>query len=56
LILKQTTAPEYRALGIATLYPAGGSGERAALEQVNGQFGENPLLAADMARAYRRWI
>lgn len=44
---------EYRALGIATaLSPQIDLGTEPRWSRLNGTFGENPLLAADMARAY----
>lgn len=46
-------AQEYRALGIATaLSPQIDLATEPRWSRFNGTFGENPLLAADMARAY----
>jgi beta-glucosidase len=55
LVLKfgQTAAQEYRALGIATaLSPQVDLATEPRWSRFNGTFGENPMLAADMARAY----
>ncbi len=49
----QTAAQEYRALGIATaLSPQVDLATEPRWNRFSGTFGENPLLAADMARAY----
>ena len=49
----QTAAQEYRALGIATaLSPQIDLATEPRWSRFNGTFGENPKLAADMARAY----
>jgi len=49
----QTAAQEYRALGIATaLSPQVDLATEPRWSRFNGTFGENPQLAADMARAY----
>ena len=49
----QTAAREYRALGIATaLSPQVDLATEPRWSRFNGTFGENPLLATDMARAY----
>ena len=49
----QIAAKEYRALGIATaLSPQIDLATEPRWARVNGTFGENPQLAADMARAY----
>lgn len=49
----QTAAQEYRALGIATaLSPQVDLATEPRWNRFNGTFGENPTLAADMARAY----
>jgi beta-glucosidase len=49
----QTAAQEYRALGIATaLSPQVDLATEPGWSRFNGTFGENPKLAADMARAY----
>ncbi|MEO8862608.1 MAG: glycoside hydrolase family 3 N-terminal domain-containing protein [Ginsengibacter sp.] len=46
-------AKEYRALGIATaLSPQIDLGTEPRWSRINGTFGEDPLLDADMARAY----
>ncbi|MDB5123836.1 MAG: bglX 2 [Mucilaginibacter sp.] len=46
-------AKEYRALGIATaLSPQIDLGSEPRWARINGTFGEDPQLAADMARAY----
>jgi beta-glucosidase len=46
-------AKEYRALGIATaLSPQIDLGTEPRWNRINGTFGEDPLLSADMARAY----
>ncbi len=46
-------AQEYRALGIATaLSPQIDMGSEPRWVRINGTFGEDPLLDADMARAY----
>lgn len=46
-------AKEYRALGIATaLSPQIDLGTEPRWNRLNGTFGENPQLAADLARAY----
>jgi len=55
IVLKfgQTAAQEYRALGIATaLSPQVDLATEPRWSRFNGTFGENPALAADMARAY----
>jgi len=55
IVLKfgQTAAQEYRALGIATaLSPQVDLATEPRWSRFNGTFGENPQLAADMARAY----
>ena len=55
IVLKfgQTAAQEYRALGIATaLSPQVDLATEPRWSRFNGTFGENPKLAADMARAY----
>ena len=55
LVLKfgNTAAQEYRALGIATaLSPQVDLATEPRWSRFNGTFGENPKLAADMARAY----
>lgn len=49
----QIAAKEYRALGITTaLSPQIDLATEPRWSRVNGTFGENPQLAADMARAY----
>jgi beta-glucosidase len=49
----QTAAKEYRALGIATaLSPQIDLGTEPRWNRINGTFGEDPYLSADMARAY----
>jgi len=49
----QIAAKEYRALGIATaLSPQIDLGTEPRWSRINGTFGEDPQLAADMARAY----
>jgi beta-glucosidase len=49
----QVAAKEYRALGIATaLSPQIDLATEPRWARVNGTFGENPQLTADMARAY----
>ncbi len=49
----QIAAQEYRALGIATaLSPQVDLATEPRWSRFNGTFGENPKLAADMARAY----
>jgi len=49
----QTAAQEYRALGIATaLSPQVDLATEPRWSRFSGTFGENPQLAADMARAY----
>ena len=49
----QIAAKEYRALGIATaLSPQIDLATEPRWSRVNGTFGENPHLTADMARAY----
>jgi beta-glucosidase len=49
----QVAAKEYRALGIATaLSPQIDLATEPRWSRVNGTFGENPQLTADMARAY----
>jgi beta-glucosidase len=46
-------AKEYRALGIATaLSPQIDLGTEPRWNRINGTFGEDPILSADMARAY----
>ncbi|MBD0331448.1 MAG: glycoside hydrolase family 3 protein, partial [Chitinophagaceae bacterium] len=49
----QIAAKEYRALGITTaLSPQTDLGTEPRWSRINGTFGEDPLLSADMARAY----
>lgn len=49
----QIASKEYRALGIATaLSPQIDLGTEPRWSRISGTFGEDPLLAADMARAY----
>jgi beta-glucosidase len=49
----EVAAIEYRALGIATaLSPQIDLGTEPRWNRINGTFGEDPYLAADMARAY----
>lgn len=49
----QIASKEYRALGIATaLSPQIDLGTEPRWSRINGTFGEDPLLATDMARAY----
>ena len=49
----QIASKEYRALGIATaLSPQIDLGTEPRWSRINGTFGEDPQLAADMARAY----
>ncbi|MGI4020754.1 MAG: glycoside hydrolase family 3 N-terminal domain-containing protein [Janthinobacterium lividum] len=49
----QTAAQEYRALGITTaLSPQIDLGSEPRWVRINGTFGEDPQLSADMARAY----
>ena len=49
----QIAAKEYRALGIATaLSPQIDLGSEPRWSRINGTFGEDPQLSADMARAY----
>jgi beta-glucosidase len=49
----QIASKEYRALGIATaLSPQIDLGTEPRWSRINGTFGEDPKLAADMARAY----
>jgi beta-glucosidase len=49
----QVAAREYRALGIATaLSPQVDLGTEPRWSRLNGTFGEDPKLAADLARAY----
>ena len=49
----QIASKEYRALGIATaLSPQIDLGTEPRWSRINGTFGEDPLLASDMARAY----
>ncbi len=49
----QIAAKEYRALGISTaLSPQIDLGTEPRWNRINGAFGEDPQLAADMARAY----
>src|SRR6201996_4269473 len=49
----QIAAQEYRALGISTaLSPQIDMGSEPRWVRINGTFGEDPQLAADMARAY----
>lgn len=49
----RTAAREYRALGISTaLSPQIDLGTEPRWNRINGTFGEDPALSADMARAY----
>ena len=49
----QVAAKEYRALGITTaLSPQIDLGSEPRWSRINGTFGEDPMLSADMARAY----
>jgi beta-glucosidase len=49
----EIASKEYRALGIATaLSPQVDLGTEPRWSRINGTFGEDPALAADMARAY----
>jgi beta-glucosidase len=49
----QTAAKEYRALGITTaLSPQIDLGSEPRWNRINGTFGEDPILSADMGRAY----